>query len=160
MSTGRSASAGLASPELLCADACTLADLEMHRAIRRAVFVEEQGIFEGSDADAQDEDPRTVHVLGWVGDQPGGAVRLYPLDDDGLRWQGDRLAVLPQFRAAGLGGPLVRHAVATAARLGGTHMVAHIQTPNVRFFQHLGWEPDGAEEIYVGRTHQPMIIRW
>ena len=47
-----------------------------------------------------------------------GTVRLYPLDETGL-WQGDRLAVLPGRRSAGAGGPLVRFAVATAARAGG-----------------------------------------
>lgn len=157
MSTSSSAAA---APEVSCRAAATLADLQAHRAVRHAVFVVEQEIFEGDDVDEHDDDPRTVHVVGMIGEQPGGAVRLYPLDDEGLRWQGDRLAVLPQFRAAGLGGPLVKFAVATAAAAGGTHMVAHIQTPNVRFFRHLGWDADGEEEIYVGRTHQPMIIHW
>jgi putative N-acetyltransferase (TIGR04045 family) len=138
----------------------SLADLHAHREIRRAVFVTEQGIFEHDDHDEHDDDPRTVHVVGMIGDEPGGAVRLYPLDEDGLRWQGDRLAVLRRYRAAGLGGPLVKYAVATAAAHGGTHMVAHIQVPNVKFFEYLGWEADGDEEIYVGRSHQPMIIRW
>ncbi len=145
---------------IACRRAGNLADLQAHREIRRAVFVDEQKIFEGDDADERDADPRTVHVVGLIGEQPGGAVRLYPLDDEGLRWQGDRLAVLPEFRAAGLGGPLVRFAVATAAELGGTHMVAHIQIANVRFFEYLGWSADGDQEVYVGRTHQPMIIRW
>ena len=157
MTTSGRAAAAL---EVTCRSALNLADVQAHRAIRQAVFVTEQAIFVGDDVDDRDDDPRTVHVVGFVGDQPGGAVRLYPVDEDGHRWQGDRLAVLPAFRAAGLGGPLVRYAVATAASLGGTHMVAHIQTPNVRFFRHLGWELDGEEEIYVGRTHQPMIIRW
>ena len=143
-----------------CRRAANLADLQAHREIRHAVFVLEQGIFEHDDADERDADPRTVHVLGMIGQRPGGAVRLYPLDEEGLRWQGDRLAVLPEYRAAGLGGPLVKYAVATAGELGGTHMVAHIQVANVRFFKHLGWEADGEQEIYVGRTHQPMITRW
>lgn len=147
-------------PVVSCRSAANLADLQAHRDIRHAVFVVEQGIFEHDDTDEHDADPRTVHVVGLIGDRPGGAVRLYPLDEEGLRWQGDRLAVLPEYRAAGLGGPLVKYAVATAGELGGTHMVAHIQVANVRFFEYLGWEADGEQEIYVGRSHQPMIICW
>ena len=36
----------------------------LHLAIRRVVFVEEQGMFDGSDWDRHDEDPATLHVVG------------------------------------------------------------------------------------------------
>ncbi len=144
---------------LSCRNATTAEELRTHWDIRHQVFVVEQTVFVDTDEDAYDADSRTVHVVGYVGDRAAGAVRLYPLAQ-GTRWQGDRLAVLADDRAAGLGGPLVRHAVATAAALGGTHMVAHIQLPNVRFFEHLGWSRDGEIEMYVGIEHQPMIIRW
>jgi putative N-acetyltransferase (TIGR04045 family) len=87
----------------------------------------------------------------------GGAVRLYPLDDVG-EWKGDRLAVLPEFRKHGLGAPLVRFAVRTAGELGGRRMIAHIQPPNVRFFERLGWERVGEPMVYVGHPHQLMAI--
>lgn len=97
-------------------------------------------------------------MLGWADGVPGGAVRLYPLDEaDGL-WQGDRLAVLPPYRACALGRLLVRFAVATAADLGGREMVAHVQVANVRFFERLGWECRGDPEVYVGLPHQLMTI--
>lgn len=135
-------------------------DLAAHAAIRRAVFVAEQAVFAGTDADALDADPRTLHVLGVVDGEPAGAVRLYPLDtgDPGGQWQGDRLAVLPQFRTSGLGGPLVRFAVATAAGRGGRRMVAHVQPPNETFFRRLGWVRRGAPELYVGLPHVLMDI--
>jgi predicted N-acetyltransferase YhbS len=85
-------------------------------------------------------------------------VRLFPLDPAGRLWQGDRLAVLPEFRAGGVGSPLVRFAVATAGALGGGKMVAHIQLANVAFFEQLGWTRDGPVEVYVGIDHQPMAI--
>jgi hypothetical protein len=66
--------------------------------------------------------------------------------------------VLETFRLRGLGAPLVRCAVATAAVLGGRVMHAHIQPTNVRFFQRLGWQPLGEREIYAGLVHQPMKI--
>jgi predicted GNAT family N-acyltransferase len=72
-------------------------------------------------------------------------------------WQGDRLAVLPRFRL-GMGAPLVRFAVTTAAARGGREMVAHIQPPNVAFFEKIGWHTYGEIETYVGVPHQPMAI--
>jgi putative N-acetyltransferase, MSMEG_0567 N-terminal domain family len=95
---------------------------------------------------------------GAAGAVVAGAVRLYPLETSGELWLGDRLAVLPAFRVQGLGKPLVRFAVATAARLGGREMQAHIQPANVTFFERLGWECRGPVEIYVGIPHQPMAI--
>jgi putative N-acetyltransferase (TIGR04045 family) len=133
-------------------------ELALHHRIRHLVFVAEQGIFTTTDVDAHDGDDRTIRVIGTAGSVVAGAVRLYPLEPTGALWQGDRLAVLPAFRIHGLGKPLVRFAVATAARLGGREMQAHIQPSNVRFFERLGWERRGALEVYVGLPHQPMAI--
>ncbi|MGH2687335.1 MAG: MSMEG_0567/Sll0786 family nitrogen starvation N-acetyltransferase, partial [Actinomycetota bacterium] len=113
--------------------------------------------FEGTDRDAHDEDPSTVHVLGVSGRVAGGAVRLYELGGPGL-WKGDRLAVLPPFRRRGLGAPLVRFAVARAGELGGRLMTAHVQLPNVVFFRRLGWRPQGEPVEFHGRPHQVMEI--
>jgi putative N-acetyltransferase (TIGR04045 family) len=132
-------------------------EVALHHRIRRAVFVEEQAIFEGSDVDARDDDHATVKVLASCGSVAAGAVRLYPLDDVGL-WKGDRLAVLPPYRPRGLGAPLVRFAVRTAAERGGRLMIAHIQPRNVGFFRRLGWHAVGEPEPFVGREHQKMAI--
>ena len=142
---------------ILCRAVAGQRELAAHHAVRHRVFVEEQHIFTGSDRDHHDGDPSTIHVVGLVEGVIGGAVRLYPLDADG-RWQGDRLAVLPEYRARALGAPLVRHAVQTAGQLGGRVMIAHIQLPNVRFFETLGWHKDGGVETYAGLPHQPMAI--
>lgn len=141
-----------------CLPATTPAELETHFRIRHEVFVEEQEMFTGSDRDAHDHDPRTTHVLGYLGGEPVGTVRLFPLDDQGDLWQGDRLAVLRSARIYGLGRPLVRFAVATAGERGGREMVAHIQLQNVALFERLGWHKNGDVEIYVGVHHQPMAI--
>jgi putative N-acetyltransferase (TIGR04045 family) len=132
-------------------------DVAAHHAIRLQVFVVEQAMFALDDSDAHDLDPATVKALAWYGALPGGCVRLYPLDGEGL-WQGDRLAALRPFRPHGLGAPLVRFAVTTAARRGGNRMIAHVQVANVTFFERLGWRTDGPVEAYVGRPHRPMSI--
>jgi putative N-acetyltransferase (TIGR04045 family) len=132
------------------------AELTEHHRIRHAVFVVEQGLFEGSDVDAQDADESTLHLVGFVAGVAAGTVRLWPRPDGS--WQGDRLAVLPGYRHVGLGGPLVRLAVRTAAELGGSVMTAHVQVANVNFFRSLGWSNDGPAGDYLGQSHQPMTI--
>jgi putative N-acetyltransferase (TIGR04045 family) len=149
-----------ASPSLSARSACRLAraeELARHFAVRRAVFVTEQGLFAGSDRDAHDSDAATLHAVGLVGGEVAGTVRLYPLDQHGL-WKGDRLAVLPAHRRGMLGAELVRFAVRTAGARGGELMVAMIQLPNVRFFSALGWRPSGPVTAYHGVQHQPMEI--
>ncbi|MGD9570595.1 MAG: MSMEG_0567/Sll0786 family nitrogen starvation N-acetyltransferase [Thermoleophilia bacterium] len=131
------------------------ADVAAHHAVRRAVFVTEQAIFDDDDRDAWDD--AAVKVVAVAGDRVVGAVRLYPLDEAGL-WKGDRLAVLRDARRLRVGAPLVRFAVATAGAQGGTRMIARIQRRNVAFFGHLGWTPLGDVHDFHGRSHQDMTI--
>jgi putative N-acetyltransferase (TIGR04045 family) len=156
--TGARASVAPRQAEVRCGPAIGEQLLADHFRIRRAVFVEEQCLFQGSDRDVHDEDPDVVHVLATVGSLPVGTVRIFPLDARRELWQGDRLAVLPEHRVHGAGAPLVRFAVAWARAQGGRQMVAHIQLPNVLFFRRLGWSLGGPVETYLGVEHQPMAI--
>jgi hypothetical protein len=52
----------------------------------------------------------------------------------------------------------VRFAVATGGRLGGARMIAHVQIPNVRFFERLGWTAEGSPAPFHGVDHQLMSI--
>ena len=131
-------------------------DLAAHHAVRRAVFVDEQHLFDGSDRDDHDDDPATLHVVGLVAGLPAGSVRLYPLSA-GL-WKGDRLAVLGEHRAGRLGATLVRFAVATAAAHGGARMAATVQQPNEEFFRRLGWSRCAEPAPYLGVPHVAMDI--
>jgi putative N-acetyltransferase (TIGR04045 family) len=147
-----------AASRIVCREVATAAELADHFAIRRQIFVDEQAIFAESDLDPHDCDTSAVPLIGYCDGVVAGTVRLFALDPaDGI-WQGDRLAVLAPYRTRGLGAPLVRCAVATAAVLGGRLMSAHIQLANVRFFQRLGWQARGDREIYAGLVHQPMSI--
>lgn len=139
-----------------CRLALDAPSLAAHHAIRHAVFVSEQGVFALSDVDAHDARDDVIHVLALHDGRPAGTVRLYPTGPG--EWLGDRLAVLPEFRSANIGGPLVRFAVATASARGGRVMHAHVQVPNERFFHRLGWSTAGAVETYVGHPHVPMSI--
>jgi putative N-acetyltransferase (TIGR04045 family) len=163
----------VSSPAVASSLGCRLVgtadELAAHHAVRHRVFVLDQRLFAGSDRDERDLRPETLHAVGVERDVIDGgdlradhgvvvgAVRLYPVDAEGL-WQGDRLAVLPAARVRNLGALLVRFAVATAGERGGHTMVAQIQLPNVRFFEHLGWHADGPAGRYHGVMHQPMAI--
>ncbi|HEY5878903.1 MAG TPA: MSMEG_0567/Sll0786 family nitrogen starvation N-acetyltransferase [Nakamurella sp.] len=146
---------------IVCRQAISAADRAQHFTIRHRVFVQEQGVFAGSDLDALDEpgrDGSVIRLLGLCDGAVAGTVRLFELDPAGRVWQGDRLAVLEPFRVRGVGAPLVRCAVATAGARGGHRMDAHIQLANVGFFRRLGWAPAGDPELYAGLPHQPMSI--
>jgi putative N-acetyltransferase (TIGR04045 family) len=145
------------APAVHCRAVATPSELEVHLRIRERVFVDEQGIFATTDRDQHDADPATIHVLGWCDGEVAGTVRLFALDGDGV-WQGDRLAVLPAYRARHVAEPLVRFAVRTAGERGGRLMRAHVQAGNVRFFRRLGWTALGAPADYLGRPHQDMVI--
>ena len=134
----------------------TLAERDGHFAVRQAVFVNDQRLFRESDRDEIDDDPGTIHLVADAGGLGVGAVRIYPLGATN-RWQGDRLAVLPDYRASRVGVDLVQLAVRTAARHGGLVMEAHVQVANVPFFESLGWQVQGPTEIYVAALHQPMV---
>jgi putative N-acetyltransferase (TIGR04045 family) len=164
-----------AATQLLACDAvATEAERCAHFRIRHQVFVIEQGMFGGSyggaggdDTDVHDDDPATIHVIGRADETICGTVRLYPLGPDAGanagpdprgRWKGDRLAVLASYRHLGLGAPLVRFAVSSAARLGGREMEAFIQPANIAFFRWLGWRRTGDLVDYAGLPHQRMLI--
>lgn len=148
----------VARSRIRCEVVASAEEEAIHHEIRAAVFVTEQGLFSGSDVDEHDAEPSTLKVLAYYHDRPAGTVRLYPLDPEGARWKGDRLAVLGPYRRHHLGGPLVRYATKSAAARGGTEMLAHVQIPNVAFFERLGWARAGGTERYVGQEHQPMTI--
>ena len=142
-----------------CRLASSDAELDAHFDLRRSVFVSEQALFADDDHDERDDRETTLHALGLIDGEPCGAVRLYPLERSWRQWKGDRLAVLPELRTHHLGAELVRFAVATAGQLGGAQMIAHVQLPNVRFFEHLGWQSEGNPAPFHGLDHQLMSIR-
>jgi putative N-acetyltransferase (TIGR04045 family) len=156
--------------EASAADA-THPDVVAHRALRRAVFVDEQGLFgaRGDDLDDTDSDPRAVVLLARDGDgTPLGGVRLGPArpgEPDLGWWTGSRLAVgVGGRRRAGVrvGAALVRAAVARAEAAGVLRFEADVQSANGALFARLGWETvrpvavPGAPEVPHLRMRHPM----
>src|SRR5262245_14301281 len=75
----------VASPRL----AANAVELAGHFAVRHAIFVVAQALFE-DDRDEHDAD--ALHAVAVAGGEVIGAVRLYPVSE--TVWKGDRLAVL------------------------------------------------------------------
>ena len=128
-------------------------------ALRRQVFCEEQGIFEGDDRDATDAHAIPICALSTVGgddDAVVGTVRIHEATDRIGEWWGSRLAVTRQFRGtAALGAGLIQVAVRSAHALGCTRFLAHVQSPNVPLFE--GLDRESLEDVELhGRPHSLM----
>lgn len=125
--------------------------------LRRNVFCEEQGIFDGDDRDATDNRAQLLVALACIAgmpDQVVGTVRIHE-DEPGL-WFGSRLAVHRDFRIQGkLGTTLIKLAVASANAIGCHTFRAHVQSQNVALFRRLYWRVL-AEETILGRAHHLM----
>jgi predicted GNAT family N-acyltransferase len=138
------------------------ADREACFAVRKEVFVVEQGVPEELEYDALDA--VAVHVLAVRDDGlPLGTGRLLHGEAAAARTGGDRtvgslgrLAVARQARGLGVGVALVR-AIEDAARARGLEAVdLHAQTQALGFYERLGYEAYGPEFPDAGIPHRAM----
>ncbi|WP_092603312.1 MSMEG_0567/Sll0786 family nitrogen starvation N-acetyltransferase [Ralstonia sp. 25mfcol4.1] len=136
-------------------------EFEQAYALRRAVFCEEQGIFQGDDRDAVDDAAQllvAVEISDGQVDSKGqvvGTVRIHE-SEPGV-WYGSRLAVALQHRRQGrIGATLIRLAVSSAHALGCSRFLAHVQSQNVPLFRRLHWSTL-AEEVLLDRPHHLML---
>lgn len=135
--------------------------LDAYRRLRREAFVDEQGLFDGSDRDAVDDDPRTVVLVATSSDGAVlGGVRLAPVTDgvDLGWWAGSRLVVDDKARGGlGIGKALVRSACAYAESQGVLRFDATVQARHDMMFKRLGWER--VRDIVVADTPH-VLMRW
>jgi putative N-acetyltransferase (TIGR04045 family) len=132
-------------------------EINQARALRRAVFCVEQGVFAGDDIDAIDAHAQTLVALSTLGGMPDqlvGTVRIHAAED-GI-WWGSRLAVHAAFRSHGrIGATLIRLAVSSAHARGCRLFLAHVQSQNVPLFEKLRWTALKEETLH-GRPHHLM----
>ncbi|MEU0106153.1 GNAT family N-acetyltransferase [Streptomyces sp. NPDC006251] len=138
------------------------ADREACFAVRKEVFVGEQGVPEDLEYDAHDAG--AVHVLAVREDGvPLGTGRLLSGEAAVAQTGADpsvgclgRLAVTSGARGLGVGAALVR-AIEDAARARGlTAVDLHAQTHALGFYARLGYEPYGPEYLEAGIPHRGM----
>jgi putative N-acetyltransferase (TIGR04045 family) len=125
------------SPNVTAQVASEKWQVEGYFDLRRAIFAEEQGLFDGSDVDEHDAYAIPIVALGHVGGMPDevvGGVRIYPAK--GGTWFGGRLGVCQRYRSRGIvGTALIYAAVTTAHAHGCTRFLATIQLKNVPYFE-------------------------
>jgi putative N-acetyltransferase (TIGR04045 family) len=125
--------------------------------IRRDVFCQEQGLFNGDDHDSVDEKSQLLVALSCIAGMPEqvvGTVRIHE-EKPGL-WYGSRLAVHQDFRGQGkLGATLIKLAVTSANAIGCKTFLAHVQSQNVPLFRRLYWTVL-EQETLMERSHHLM----
>ncbi|MFC9705457.1 GNAT family N-acetyltransferase [Streptomyces sp. NPDC056943] len=137
-------------------------DREACFAVRREVFVEEQGVPQELEYDTYDT--TAVHVLAVREDGlPLGTGRLLHGADALGRTGGDasvgslgRLAVAKAARGLGVGAALVRGIEDAARELGLAAVDLHAQTHALGFYERLGYEAYGPEFPDAGMPHRAM----
>ena len=129
-------------------------DIATCRALRRVVFIEEQGVPEADEIDDLDE--AAVHLLASLDGRPVGSARLLSFGDTGKI---GRVCVLKDCRGTGLGAALIRAAVAQFAGRGGIARVKlGAQTHALGFYERLGFRAYGPEYLDAGIPHRDMVL--
>lgn len=131
-------------------------------AVRRAVFIEEQGVSESLEIDVHDIDPATnlsaVHAIGRA---EGIAVAtgrlLLPHEGEGAHI--GRLAVLKTQRGRGYGKAMMLFLHGLARQRGINAVTIAAQTHATAFYEALGYTARGEVFIEAEMPHRWMDIR-
>ena len=129
-------------------------DIALCRALRRTVFIDEQGVSEADELDDLDEG--ASHLLAQEGRQAIGSARLLVQGDLGKI---GRVCVLAPARGRGIGAALIRHAVQRfRAEAGVTYVKLGAQTHALGFYEALGFHAVGDVYDDAGIAHRDMIL--
>ncbi|MGK2952068.1 MAG: GNAT family N-acetyltransferase [Thiobacillus sp.] len=118
--------------------------------VRRAVFIDEQGVPEALEWDA--DDAGALHVLGVDGaGQAIGCARLLPDGHIG------RMAVLPGWRRRGVGRALLATVINAAQARGHSRLLLSAQTHAADFYARAGFVAIGGVYEEAGIPHVAML---
>lgn len=131
-------------------------DLAACHALRREVFIDEQGVSEAEEMD--DLDDQAIHLLATLGGQPVGTARLIRKGDTGKI---GRVCVLKSARGTGLGARLMRASVDHFRTMPGvTRAYLSAQAHALGFYENLGFTAYGPEYDDAGIPHRDMELRF
>jgi predicted GNAT family N-acyltransferase len=129
-------------------------DIAACRALRRTVFIEEQGVSEADEVD--DLDDQAIHLLATDAGRPVGSARLLVMGDVG---KVGRVCVLADTRGTGLGAALMRAAVEEFRKVPGvTRVKLGAQCHALGFYERLGFTAFGPEYLDAGIAHRDMVL--
>ena len=129
-------------------------DIATCQALRRTVFIDEQGVDPDLEVDGLDED--ATHLLAVKNGRPVGTARLLIKDTVG---KVGRVCVLPELRGTGMGKALMLAAIAECrSRLGISEVRLGAQTHALGFYEALGFVAEGPEFLDAGIPHREMVL--
>lgn len=121
------------------------------RAVRFAVFVEEQGVSPSLEMDGWDA--RSRHALALAAGRPVATGRLLPDGHIG------RVAVLRERRGEGVGTLVMRRLMAMAREAGMERLALSSQVRAVAFYERLGFRVCGEVYLDAGIEHVDMQLQ-
>ncbi|WFE73322.1 GNAT family N-acetyltransferase [Roseinatronobacter sp. S2] len=128
-------------------------DLATCHALRRAVFIEEQGVSVIEEVDGRDTD--ALHILAHKDGQAVGCARILVA---GATGKIGRVCVLAQMRGQGVGVALIEAALDCLRQIDGvTQARLGAQTHAIGFYERLGFSVDGPEYLDAGIVHRDMV---
>lgn len=130
-------------------------DIAAAQALRRAVFIEEQGVPFEIERDGRDEVAH--HILATLDGRPAGTARILVDGDTGKI---GRVCVLAHDRGQGIGAALIAASVTHLRTLPGLcRAVLGAQTHALGFYEGLGFTAFGPEYIDAGDVpHRDMEL--
>lgn len=127
-------------------------------AVREAVFVAEQNVPIEEERDALD--PQCLHVVARDRDgAPVGTGRLVPPAADGATAHVGRMAVLRDWRGAGVGDAMLHALLRLAREHGWADIALNAQVSAQAFYARHGFAPVGGRFMEAGIEHQAMRRR-
>lgn len=121
-------------------------------AVRKQVFVDEQGVPEDLELDEYDEG--AIHFLAKVDGRPVGAARMRWIDDHTVK--AERVAVLSSYRGSGVGRAIMQKLEQYAKAHHARAVELHAQQTARPFYERLHYEAFGEPFLDAGMAHIVM----
>jgi predicted GNAT family N-acyltransferase len=123
-------------------------------AIRKSVFIEEQGV--PMEMEVDEHDLAAQHALAYKESQCIGTARLVVLARDIGRI--GRMAVLPLYRNMGIGTQLLNTLIDQGQTQGITQFELHAQLSAIPFYERFGFIAQGNIYDEAGIAHRDMML--
>lgn len=147
---------GLPVHRLVCGSWAELG--EAARAVRMAVFVQEQGIAESDEWD--EDDAQALHVVAFnLAGLPIATGRLLHAGRMPDQVKLGRMAVLRSSRGVGLGRVVLQGLLSQARAMNAAQVSLHAQLSAMPLYAAEGFAPEGEVFDEVGIAHQAMLLR-
>jgi len=126
-------------------------DLTDAHIVRRAVFINEQGVSEADELDGTDN--ACIHLVAYEGETPISTGRIMITRDDFII---GRVATVESHRGRGIATGVMQALIDACVTMGGERQILHAQTHARKFYEKLGFTAYGEEFDDAGIPHIAM----